>query len=604
MAWLHHMAGNVEKSERYRHSRTWIRRNLDPVLAVVGGETAAPAAPVDARIALVAPFAALGLALLLWVVSLPQMDPSAMTDLGLISVMPTTFIIALGLLVGSFVTLVHRQPERRVALTAHLVTLIAFLHATPSILYGTLRYSWAWKHVGIVDYIQRHGTVTPSIHWLPVYHNWPGFFGLDALLTELAGLHSTLDMAIWGPPFFNLLDLGALLFLFTALTRDRRVIWLGCFFFLIANWVGQDYFSPQAFAFFLYLVTLGVIARWVGRRNRLRTPAVGLVVLLLVAIASAHALTSVMAVIAVGAAVVVRRSGVRWLPLAAGAITVVWDRVFAWDYVHANASGTFAQIRLPWSTTESSLTAVGKLSADQAFVAHVARGLVVGMVALAAVGAARQWQAGRLDRFAAALAAAPVLLFASGNYDGEILFRIYLFSVPFLAFLAASLFAAHGRSWAPALTGGVAALVLTAFVVAYYGKEHSNYFTPAEVSATNYLYTHAPAGSLLIEGTHNYPAQWKNYERFSYVTIANEPAGNVRRLLADPAGVLASWMAPHRSSFVILTRSQEIDVDANGAMPRGSVDRIQSALAASPRFRVVRRNADATIFALRRGGAR
>ena len=46
---------------------------------------------------------------------------------------------------------------RRALLAGHVVALVAILHATPSILYGTLRYAWAYKHVGIVDYIQRHG---------------------------------------------------------------------------------------------------------------------------------------------------------------------------------------------------------------------------------------------------------------------------------------------------------------------------------------------------------------------------------------------------------------------------------------------------------------
>ena len=40
--------------------------------------------------------------------------------------------------------------------------LLALVHGTPAVLYGTLRYSWAYKHVGIVDYILRTGTVDPT----------------------------------------------------------------------------------------------------------------------------------------------------------------------------------------------------------------------------------------------------------------------------------------------------------------------------------------------------------------------------------------------------------------------------------------------------------
>ncbi|MDX6664871.1 MAG: hypothetical protein QOG68_1077, partial [Solirubrobacteraceae bacterium] len=611
LAWLHHLAANIEKSNRYGLSRRWIRGNLDPVLAAVAGAHALPRTRgLDtARLGLAAAIAMPALAVVLWLVSLGHMDPRAMTDTGLISVMPATFVAALLALTASFVTLALRGPHRRPLLAAHVVALVAFLHATPSILYGTLRYAWAWKHVGIVDYIQRHGIVTPGIHDLPVYHNWPGFFGLDALLTEFAGLRDTLGIAVWGPLFFNLLDIGAVLFLFSALTRDRRVVWLGTWLFFVANWVGQDYFSPQAFAFLLYLVLLGVVARWLGRGphdevSPLRRPAFALAVLLLVAIAASHALTAVMACLALTALGLWRRYGARGIALAAVAITAGWDLVLAADYVDPNASQTLGQIRFPWDTTTSSLTAFGQLSANQALVADIARGLVVTMVALAALGAIRSRRLGSLNRVAVVLAAVPVALFASGNYDGEILFRIYLFAVPFLAFLAAQNFvgARGARPTARRSAAAVAAttILLGAFLVAYYGKERQNYFTPDEVTAARYLYTRAPAGALLIEGTHNYPNQFANYERFEYVTISREPTASRNRVLADPVGVLTSWMAPHPAAFVILTRSQETEVDELGGMPPGSVTRIERALSDSPRFRIVLRNRDAVIFALAR----
>src|SRR5204863_379717 len=126
-------------------------------------------------------------------------------------------------------------------------------------------------------------------------------------VTDLTGIAS------WAPVFFNLLDLAAAVFVFSALTRDRRVIWLGSWLFLIANWVGQDYFSPQAFAFFLYLVVIGCTLRWLGpartaggvrstgrfaltERDK-RALAVTFIVLALVVIASSHALTSGMVTI-------------------------------------------------------------------------------------------------------------------------------------------------------------------------------------------------------------------------------------------------------------------------------------------------------------------
>jgi O-antigen/teichoic acid export membrane protein len=640
LAWLQHVGANVDKAPRYARSRLWVRRNVDPVLAVVlRGRATAPAGAVAlpelsrprptrwrerlaaarasigaARLELGAFLGVLSLAVVMWVHSLGSIDPRAMSDTGLISVLPLTFYAALLVLTASFAALVHRCPKRSSLLGVHLLALVAFLHATPAIVYGTLRYSWAWKHVGIVDYIERHGGVAPGIDYLGVYHNWPGFFGLDALLTDVAGLGDTLELASWGPLFFNVLNLAALVFLFSALTRDKRVVWLGAWLFFSLNWVAQDYFSPQAFAFFLFLVVLGIVLRWLGpagddafaRGDRPRRAAlVALVVLLLVAIAVSHALTAVMVTVALAALVLFRLCAVRSLPFIAAAITVLWDTTFAWDFVSRNAQSALERVRLPWATTESSLVQVGQLGDAQALVAGVSRMLVVVAIALAVTGVLTQLRGRRLNKAAVVLALAPLLLFASGNYDGEILFRIYLFGVPFLAFLGAHALVGLTRlrlpSWGPVVVSAeIAAFILAGFLFAYYGNERQHYFTPSEVAAARYLYTHAPPGAFLIEGTHNYPAQFKNYERYDYLTLAQEPGASQARFLSRPAAVLSEWMNDRspRAAFLIITRSQKAEVDEVGVMPPRSLDRIERALRSSSRFETVLRNRDATIFTL------
>ena len=202
LSWLSHVAANVAKADRYADSRTWVRRNIDPVLrAALRQPLPAGAAPIvlpaPARPPRVATRAAagvgtavagLGTAIGLWAMSLGQFDLGAMGDLGLVDVLPAAFVAALLVLTISFAALLYRRPLRPGLLLAHVGALIAFLHATPILLYDTLRYSWAWKHVGIVDYIQRRGDVDRHSAYLDVYHNWPGFFGLDSLLVELGGL--------------------------------------------------------------------------------------------------------------------------------------------------------------------------------------------------------------------------------------------------------------------------------------------------------------------------------------------------------------------------------------------------------------------------------
>lgn len=335
-----------------------------------------------------------------------------------------------------------------------------------------------------------------------------------------------------------------------------------------------------------------------------RRTATAFVVLLLVVIASSHALSSVMVTLALAALVLAGACAVRGLPLISAAIVALWAVLFAHEAIFNQGLSMLETIRFPWTQAESNLTPVGQLSDGQQLVAMISRGLVVAIAALATLGALHQHRAGSLDRRVVILALTPLLLFAGGSYDGEILFRIYLFSVPFLAFLAAHLFLPRAdgipRSWWPAI-GPIAACtaLLGAFLFAYYGKERENYFTPAEVVASEYLYSHAPPGALLIDGTTNYPRQFRDYERFEYLTLGEEPSESLARVLARPAQVLDEWMSDEafNGGFLIITRSQRAEVSDQGVMPRDSLDRIQDDLLSSTRFRVVFRNRDAIIFA-------
>ena len=92
---------------------------------------------------------------------------------------------------------VVRLRPREGVLAAHVGALAVIIYGTPAVVYDAVRYSWAWKHIGIVDYIDRTGHVDPGIDILPVYHNWPGFFAGSHLLQEWVG--ADIAIARWAP---------------------------------------------------------------------------------------------------------------------------------------------------------------------------------------------------------------------------------------------------------------------------------------------------------------------------------------------------------------------------------------------------------------------
>lgn len=204
------------------------------------------------------------------------------------------------------------------------------------------------------------------------------------------------------------------------------------------------------------------------------------------------------------------------------------------------------------------------------------------------------------------LAGSSILILVGSSYGGEAVFRVYLFCLPFLAFLAAAFFypiPAVGRSWWTALVTMVTCgAMLAGFSLAYYGKEEMNYFTDGEVEATRFLYQLAPEESLIIEGTSTYPIRDEFYDKFSYFPIViavDDPpyaeceysADDLLSLLKDPVYPGTTEQAP--ASYLIITRSQLASTRLLGAC---SIQPVVDELGRNPCVEIAFFNRDAVIL--------
>jgi hypothetical protein len=574
------------------------------------------------------PVVTLGGALACWAIALLQIDPNRIGDYGLISAMPPAYFAALALIIVG-VAIAFARGARLPVVLAHAVVFIFVVHATPAIVYETMRYSWAWKHIGIVDMMQRTHRLNPSVPVLPIYQQWPGFFAAATTLTEAGGLKSALAYAGWAPPFFELIDALALVVLFRSLTDDRRRVALGVWLFLIANWVGQDYFAPQAFDFFFYLVVFAIVLRWYRRRpnapkwmrsklrfrdaeqpeplprplhtSQRRTVAL-LLIVLFAALATSHPLTPLVLTATMWALAVCRVLKKRWPAIAVIIATFGWLLTGAREYTFGNFSALLSGFGQLTSNVNSNLANFGALSAAQRLVANMGRLVVVLMVVLALCGLVRRFRRGYFDLEVVLLCVGPAAILAGGSYGGEAIFRVYLFALPFAAFLAAGFFYTNKQtvtSWrTPIAIATVSTVLVAGFLFAYFGKEQWSRFTPSEVRAASLVFDNAPANSLLVDGSLSFPTQFANVNRFTYVAIGNEPPQSVRTVLKDPVGVLHQWLSDTRYSqgYLIITRSQKADIDATGLLPPGSLERIENLLLASHEFKVLYHDSDAVVF--------
>jgi O-antigen/teichoic acid export membrane protein len=578
------------------------------------------------------PMLTLGAAVVLWVVALLCIDPTAVGSYGLLSAMPIAYFAALAVLTIGFAFALSRN-ARLPVLLAHVAVFALVVHATPSITYGALRYAWAWKHVGIVDLIHRHHAFTPGTPVLPIYQQWPGFFSAATALTEATGLKSALSFAAWAPPFFELLDAAVLVVMLRGLTQDRRRIMLAVWFFLVANWIGQDYFAPQAFGFFLFLAVFAIVLRWYRRPNVAWTRVVArsrddaalpmeveapvvrapqrraiavLLIVLMVATVTSHPLTPFVVSVGLIALTMFRVLDRRWPAVTMVGLTGLWLLTGARNYAFGNLSAIVSGFGHLGNNVDSNLANLGQLSSAQHVVANMGRMVVVLMVVLAAGGLVRRARLGHIDRAALLLCVAPLAILAGGSYGGEAIFRVYLFALPFAAFLAAGWFfpaAGTTTTWrTPVAIAAVSAVLIAGFSFAYFGKESWSDFSPGEVRAAQIVFSKAPPNSLLIDGTLSYPTQFENTERFTYVTLGSEPAQSLKQVLADPVAVLHGWMADSRfaQGYLIITRSQIAEANGTGVLPRGALDRIERLLLASHSVTVLYHDRDALLVTVER----
>ncbi len=596
-------------------------------------------------------------ALTLWSLSLSSVNVGHMNDLGLISVLPASIIIALIILTLSFCFALN-QPRLRVPiLLFHVLILIVMLYSITTLVEQAPRFAVVYRHAGYTEFIMRTSTVDPS---LDAYFNWPGFFILSAFLTRIAGYHDILSYAAWAPVFFNLIYLGPLYVILTTATRNKRIIWLAIWFFFVTNWIGQDYFSPQGLNFFLYLVIIAILLKWFKRStsissnqqprqwrhlgrlspfvqklsewlkapDMLVTPVqplkrkallVTLIAIFVFSVFS-HPLTPFFIIASVTALAIFNRCTVRWLPVLMGVITVTWVIVMAQTYIVGHMVDVLGGVgQFSSAITDNVTSRALNGDPEHNFIAGMRLIMTFFIWGLALLGCVRRLRGGYKDATYVLLAVAPFPVILFQSYGGEILMRIYLFTLPAMVFFAAAFFystpipgkkvgdrtASLAREegsipvksslpWIKLALGAVSILLLVGFLFTRYGNERMDYITNAELAGVSHLYNIAPKGSLLISAWEGTPWEFQNYEQYNQsILIEDLP----KAVLTSNASMIVQFIDSFQppKAYLIITRSQRASAQATGAPP-GILDQLERALLKSGKFVRVFRNSDAEIF--------
>jgi len=175
------------------------------------------------------------------------------------------------------------------------------------------------------------------------------------------------------------------------------------------------------------------------------------------------------------------------------------------------------------------------------------------------------------------------------------LMRIYMFSLPFAAYLAAAIIfplIKDPPSWRyTAAIGLVSAALIVVFWYGRYGNERMEYFTPAELQAVEFTYDHAEPGSLIASVTTNLPYKYINYEQYKYARLEKDV------VKGDFVALIATMKNPKFDhTYLLITRAQEAYMEMYYGVGTVDLTRLENQLLLDPTARVIFINEDAKIL--------
>lgn len=413
--------------------------------------------------------------LVLWAWSIHLVRSATFTSYGLLFRRPEVFVACL---LGAMAFIVAVRAGSRAAAWAAVLSLVLILRGYSLFATQQAMSYYTYTHLGVIDWFNHSGHLAVGVD---VYSSWPGAFALGAWFNTSSGL-STLAMAHGFTLFYHL----ALTWAVYSLARSAK---LAPMIALIAtgiveslNWVGQDYLSPQAFAYLLAVVVITLL--FSANDPHYRLPAGILTVIIFTGVVWSHQLTPVWlaAIVCIGVVFKVVRPRLIALPVM---ISFAVMLAVNWSILVKNNPGVSADIA---QNADGNITQI--VSAGQAFSSQMTHVVAIALwISVLAVLVAQLYRRKRCAWLAA------ISFFASGfllltNYGGEAIFRVFLYSLLGAALILSPitfriLTYPIRRSWSSArhlVATAAALLIFAAAVQATFGGWFTSLISDSDVA--------------------------------------------------------------------------------------------------------------------------
>jgi hypothetical protein len=565
-------------------------------------------------------------AVALWAVAISEAHFVDMGSNGLVTILRWPYFASLVVVCGAFVAEVFRRESADWRLTVLVLTIVLILFGTAPAIEPVAAITESWIHTGFISYILTHGHV---LHGYDARFSWPGGFVLASLFSAFTGQANSLAFTRWFPLFIEAMYLAPVLVIGANAGVSRRTKWLGVAIFYAADWIYQDYFSPQALDYFFYLVVIAsVLAIWsptrrsfvrgrglVGTkidqvRNALRWSrligeqtvtrqssstiyfVMGLCSVIILAAVMSHQLTPYALILALMACLVTSRLGRPELLALAAVFSIGWLSLGASDFWIGHLSVIFGGVGQVGSTIDSNVAARVVGSASHRFMVSSRIEFTGLVLLLAGVGFLRRASDSRTLE---ALAGAPFLILALQGYGGEGLLRVVLFSLPFVSLLAASALiptlTGEIRPWIPpmkwmnpmeTLRPVVVFVVLVSMCVVTSivrgGNDAYESYSVGELNAVNYVYDHVKVNQVVGVISTYLPIGQRDVGSLDVISFGGD---NIPTLKDMSKSLLRI-----RPDYVILSTSQENWGEVVGGYPPGWENDVGAKLLAAG-YRVV-----------------
>ncbi|WP_206492090.1 hypothetical protein [Rhodococcus sp. KRD162] len=552
----------------------------------------------------------LALAFFLWLPMLPGLERATYSQFGLLTAgTGPGLVLCMVLIIAAFLIALRRHQLRTMVVAIGLAIVVQ--RFTVTLVTSAPIYDWTYKHVAVTEYILDLHKLAPS--GVDIYSEWPSFFLVSAWFQHVTG-YDTLSLAHVFAPMVHVV-LGASIYgLARVMKFTKRAAITAAMLAEVINWVGQDYYSPQAWAM---LLAVGFLALLMS--SPLTRAAAYVSIVPFAALVPTHQLTPYWLMAVTGVLLVTRRAKPWWLMIPLGIILLG----YLYPRLPIVAPYGLFQGFDPVQNAASNVQEEGVLGKQ--ITSLVCRALSGGVFALAFVSAIYAWRTKKTFWAPMVMAFGSIMLLAGQSYGGEAIFRVYLYAIPGCVLLITPLFltlfdrepSQVRSSRAARVTARTSVAVATAGALgsavlglqAYFGLwpivlEHRSQIDDARAAAAQ-----SPSGtSVTMLYSSGYPA--RSTSDYGRLTEANQ-YWDVPLYALGPE-YMEGFPTPEKlgeidynasisgtPTFMVLTRQSLQAMHYYGFVPDDAVNRFRQWLATSPAWSLRYHDPDTIVYQYR-----